>query len=220
MNKKQYVSYYLRSQIYQVVNDSRGCSITCSYPKILTKTLREVIEFVDNIDIQQYGILTDMNNRFQELDNLICLPLDYTRRDLSSSGVFVTASLYADFARLNDEMKKSINSYVIITSGFRSPWYQTILFLRYLIYFSFDVQKTLRRVLPAWYSEHCSERLAIDIENKHGLPGFDQPKLFAKTIEYEWLECNADAFNFILSYPENNKQMMGYEPWHWRYTGR
>lgn len=82
------------------------------------------------------------------------------------------------------------------------------------------MQKTLRRVLPARYSEHCSERLAIDIENKHGLPGFDQPKLFAKTIEYEWLERNADAFNFILSYPENNKQMMGYEPWHWRYTGR
>ena len=42
---------------------------------------------------------------------------------------------------------------------------------------------------------------------------------FAQTKEYEWLLNNAHKFGFEMSFPQNNKQNLGFEPWHWRYIG-
>jgi D-alanyl-D-alanine carboxypeptidase len=42
---------------------------------------------------------------------------------------------------------------------------------------------------------------------------------FEETKEYSWLEENAYAYGFVLSYPEGNSYYV-FEPWHWRFVGR
>ncbi len=44
---------------------------------------------------------------------------------------------------------------------------------------------------------------------------------FADSIEKEWLVENAHKFGFVMSYPQDSKDITGYiyEPWHWRYVG-
>ena len=42
---------------------------------------------------------------------------------------------------------------------------------------------------------------------------------FADTKEYEWLLEHAKNYGFEMSFPKNNKQGLGFEPWHWKYTG-
>ena len=35
------------------------------------------------------------------------------------------------------------------------------------------------------------------------------------TAAFAWLQAQAAAFKFYLSYPRGNGQGYGYEPWHW-----
>lgn len=44
---------------------------------------------------------------------------------------------------------------------------------------------------------------------------------FANSKEKEWLKENAHKFGFVMSYPQDSKDITGYiyEPWHWRYIG-
>lgn len=61
------------------------------------------------------------------------------------------------------------------------------------------------------FSEHHTGR-AIDI----GTP--NDPPLevsFVQTAAYAWLEANAAAFGFRLSYPRDNPHGISFEPWHW-----
>ncbi len=44
---------------------------------------------------------------------------------------------------------------------------------------------------------------------------------FTDSKEKEWLSENAYKFGFVMSYPQDSKEITGYvyEPWHWRYIG-
>lgn len=103
---------------------------------------------------------------------------------------------------------------IFILSGFRSKSYQKDLFK---IKFKDKLNPTeeefksrLKFSAPCGYSEHHTG-LAIDINSIE-----DD---FAYTKEYEWLKNNAEKYGFEMSFPKNNKQNVGYEPWHWRYVG-
>jgi zinc D-Ala-D-Ala carboxypeptidase len=50
-------------------------------------------------------------------------------------------------------------------------------------------------------------------------PETDDESVFEGTPASKWLFQNAYRFNFELSFPENNWQGIGYEPWHWRFVG-
>ena len=108
--------------------------------------------------------------------------------------------------------KDNINLEII--SGYRSSKYQIEVFK-----YKFaekdnptaeEFAKRIKVSAPAGYSEHHTG-LAIDINSVE-----DD---FADTKEAIWLENNAPNFGFELSFPQNNKQGLSYEPWHWRFVG-
>lgn len=103
---------------------------------------------------------------------------------------------------------------IFIVSGFRSKEYQKDLFpIRFKDKTNPTVEEFEARLkfsAPAGFSEHHTG-LAIDINSVE-----DD---FADTKEAEWLKNNAPKFGFELSFPKDNKQHIGYEPWHWRYVG-
>jgi D-alanyl-D-alanine carboxypeptidase len=99
-------------------------------------------------------------------------------------------------------------------SAFRSMDYQAGL-LRGKLEKGLDMDEILRVSAAPGYSEHHSGR-AIDIT----APGEDPlEESFANTVAFEWLSRNAGKHGFRMSYPENNRHGVAYEPWHWYFSG-
>ncbi|MGY1458992.1 MULTISPECIES: M15 family metallopeptidase [unclassified Luteimonas] len=65
---------------------------------------------------------------------------------------------------------------------------------------------------PGW-SEHHSG-CAVDI-SAPGEPAAEES--FEATPAFTWLQANAGALGFTLSYPRGNPHGIVYEPWHWRF---
>ena len=120
------------------------------------------------------------------------------------------------------EMKKAAKKDKItlnIVSGYRSSHYQKTVF-KYkfkdsagnFLYPTPDMMQTrLKFSAPSGYSEHHTG-LAIDINSTE-----DD---FKDTPAYQWLLKNAYKFGFEISFPQNNSQGLGFEPWHWRFVGK
>ncbi len=100
-------------------------------------------------------------------------------------------------------------------SGFRSVARQAAIIRGHLAN-GRSLEDTLRFVAAPGCSEHHTGR-AIDIgspdEKVHFVAAFD------RTREFRWLKKNAGRFGFTLSYPKNNPHQIGYEPWHWCWSG-
>lgn len=66
-------------------------------------------------------------------------------------------------------------------------------------------------------SEH-NIGLAIDILQKGSS---DLSNNFEKTVQFKWLEENAENYGFVLRYPKDKTQITEtiYEPWHYRFVG-
>lgn len=97
-------------------------------------------------------------------------------------------------------------------SGYRSHAYQLSIFDRKLARGQTVTQILAVNAAPG-FSEHHSGR-ALDI----GTPG-DPPaeESFETTPAFAWLQANATAHGFHMSYPRDNPHGIIYEPWHWRY---
>ncbi|MBI2119242.1 MAG: M15 family metallopeptidase [Elusimicrobia bacterium] len=72
-------------------------------------------------------------------------------------------------------------------------------------------------VAPAGYSEHHTGSV-FDFADKKKPETDDEPS-FESTQAFDWLIKHALNFGFELSFPKNNWQHIGYEPWHWRFVG-
>lgn len=70
---------------------------------------------------------------------------------------------------------------------------------------------------PAGYSEHHTGYVFDLADRAH--PETDDEPSFESTKAFPWLVKNAGTFGFELSFPQNNWQGIGYEPWHWRFAG-
>lgn len=98
-----------------------------------------------------------------------------------------------------------------IVSGFRSIEYQKTIFpCKFKNTYPTEEEfiARLKYSAPAGFSEHHTG-LAIDINSLE--------EDFADTKEYEWLLEHAKDYGFEMSFPKNNSQGLGFEPWHWRY---
>ena len=98
-------------------------------------------------------------------------------------------------------------------SGYRSHDYQLGIFERKLTRGQ-TVEQILAVNAAPGFSEHHSG-LALDI----GTP--DEPpaeESFETTPAFAWLQANAAAHGFTLSYPRDNPHGIVYEPWHWRFS--
>ena len=76
-----------------------------------------------------------------------------------------------------------------------------------------SLEEVLKTSVAPGYSEHHTGD-AVDIDTP-GATAFSEE--FAETSAFAWLEENAEAFCFELSYPEDNNHGIAFEPWHWRY---
>ncbi|MBR5291382.1 MAG: M15 family metallopeptidase [Clostridia bacterium] len=75
----------------------------------------------------------------------------------------------------------------------------------------------------AWpgHSEHQTG-LAFDLKRKgHNYDTLGEHK-YQRTDEYAWLCENAWRYGFVHSFPKDKSSVtgFGFEPWHWRYTGK
>jgi D-alanyl-D-alanine carboxypeptidase len=75
----------------------------------------------------------------------------------------------------------------------------------------------IRWLAPPGYSEHHTG-WTLDIGDADDPEADDNP-LFERTAAFHWLRKNAGNYRFELSFPPDNWQGVGYEPWHWRYAG-
>lgn len=97
-------------------------------------------------------------------------------------------------------------------------------------YRNFDFQKTLfedaerrygagngsRWVAPPGHSEHHTG-LVVDVGD-FDFPETDDEPSFESTPACAWILKNGPRYGFTLSFPKDNIQGVGYEPWHWKFN--
>lgn len=103
--------------------------------------------------------------------------------------------------------------FLIVYSAFRNFEFQRLLFE--------DAEQRHGKgmgsvwVAPPGHSEHHTGEV-VDIGDGD-FPDCDDESTFETTPACAWLFANAQRFGFKLSFPPNNPQGIGYEPWHWRF---
>ncbi len=105
---------------------------------------------------------------------------------------------------------------LVLISGFRSVEAQRELFNRQ-IQRKGGVGVAALWSAPPGYSEHHTG-YALDIGDGKR-PEWDLKLDFANSEAYRWLTENASSYGFEQSFPANNAQGVGFEPWHWRFVG-
>lgn len=98
-------------------------------------------------------------------------------------------------------------------SGYRSHAYQLGIFERKLAR-GLTVAEILSVNAAPGFSEHHSGR-ALDISTP-GEPSAEES--FEGTQAFDWLQRNAGAHGFAMSYPRDNPHGIVYEPWHWCFS--
>jgi LAS superfamily LD-carboxypeptidase LdcB len=138
----------------------------------------------------------------------------------SEQFVRVSKLLNVSFEAMNKRIIKETGQELYICSGYRSPAYQSLIFLREIYLSNYDLSKAQTVAKPPLESQHCSYPFhAIDITT----PSRSSQKKeistnFEKTDAYHWMITHAGEYGFSLSYPENNQKDTIFEPWHWLYA--
>jgi len=103
---------------------------------------------------------------------------------------------------------------LMIVSGFRTVDYQARL-IRRKINAGQSVSEILLVNAAPGFSEHHTGR-AVDIASPGSRPLTEE---FENSDAFRWLERNAAAYGFSMSYPRDNPGGFIYEPWHWAQNG-
>jgi LAS superfamily LD-carboxypeptidase LdcB len=133
---------------------------------------------------------------------------------------YLPRPVFDAYTRMNDAFRaEHKNRALLVQSGYRSPGYQVVVFIDWLVnHYGGDVGATIRHASPPAYSQHTiASKAAIDFKNVDGSPSREHPEDFRDTPEYAWLRRHAGAFGFFESWPEGNEFGMRAEPWHWQY---
>lgn len=99
---------------------------------------------------------------------------------------------------------------LLLISAFRSVEFQAAL-IRAKLARGMTISEVLKVNAPPGYSEHHTG-CAIDIGARDMAP---LDEAFESTPAFVWLHARAQDFGFVLSYPRENVEGYGYEPWHW-----
>lgn len=167
------------------------------------------------------NIIYDIINCNYENDKIEYANILHFRYDECPQNLLVSVSdeikVHKDLKFAFDKMQakaKDDGVNIFIFSGFRSFAEQKLIFPKKFTDKSNPSEEEfiarLKFSAPSKFSEHHTG-LAVDINTVE-----DD---FAFTNEYQWLRENAPKFGFENSFPENNKQGLGFEPWHWRFVG-
>lgn len=151
------------------------------------------------------------------------LPADYVPQDLINiSGLVKTIGVVCIKQEATSYLKQMFddaskqNIALAVTSGFRRPEIQSILYKLWLV---IEGQKGKEGIAEPLYSEH---QLGTTVDLSGKSIGYSSASdKFDGTIEGVWLKQNAHIYGFVMSYPEGKQQITGYiyEPWHYRFVG-
>ena len=106
---------------------------------------------------------------------------------------------------------------LVLLSAYRSVDEQRALFFEVKSQRNQSARERAQVSAPPGYSEH-STGYAVDLGDASS-PGTNLSESFEATPAYRWLRANAHRYHFTLSFPQQNKQGVSYEPWHWRFEG-
>jgi hypothetical protein len=183
---------------------------------------RQLFKVLDHEEIRLIQSLTSTSA--DEAGNVRlprCMLVTPAKDDNSKQFVRVSEQLDAQFRMMSRQLIKETGQELYICSGYRSPAYQTLIFLRELYVSNYDLSKaqTVAK-LPA-ESQHARYPLhAIDVSLLSNTASAKEINdRFEQTIAYHWLTDNARNFGFSLSYPRQNDTHTIFEPWHWLCTG-
>jgi len=143
-------------------------------------------------------------------ENLVDVPITHRYSDR----VQITQETYDAFMEMWDAAN-SEGIYLILASGYRSAKEQKEVYDEYEKGYGTEFADNI--AARPGYSEHQTG-LAIDMYSKECASA----KTFKDSKTYAWLMENAYKYGFILRYPENKKELTGYnyESWHYRYFGK
>ena len=158
---------------------------------------------------QKLGVPSDYEERFalplqHEAEHLVDAGFDMFGRSQQMEPVTYKHWVTMRDAALEDGVQ------LLLVSAFRSVDYQATIIER-KIEQGLAMDKILTASAAPGYSEHHTGR-ALDLAT------IDSPPLveaFDQTHAFQWLCEHAQRFDFVMSYPKENKQKIIYEPWHW-----
>jgi LAS superfamily LD-carboxypeptidase LdcB len=188
----------------------------------LSENAAKLIELTYRIDSAEYGVSHPMvpsvfNN--DTAKRLVALEEQRYTHDGQPKvlGIqYVPLELANNLHEMNSALLSEGGTPLLVQSGFRSPTYQAITFLRLLLKNSGNLSETVKRVAPPNRSEHGDYvNLAVDFM-RPDIYGDDND--FEMSHLYPWLGKHAAKFGFSLSFPEGNPQGIDFEPWHWRFS--
>lgn len=104
-----------------------------------------------------------------------------------------------------------------LLSGYRSHALQKSIFFDVKSERNQSAAERAKVSAPPGYSEH-STGYAVDLGDGED-PATNLSQSFENTRAFRWLQDNAAAYHFALSFPVINPQGVSYEPWHWRFEG-
>ncbi len=166
------------------------------------------------IDPTQFGFKGEFFGLQEVPKNLVSVPNSHKEQ-------FLPKQVADSFENMNSAIEKETGRKLTLLSGYRSPAYQTLVFLWNLRANNFDISKTLKSVAMPGYSEHgAPHRQAIDIMLEGDVPDTGKESVFGSTTQYRWLKEHAHDFGFFESYPKDNASGIIHEPWHWHYETR
>jgi LAS superfamily LD-carboxypeptidase LdcB len=211
--------------------EERGALI----PTVTLDTLRPllnagqqaVFDQVMNLKPRDYGVTTPYAGDLEPVpaDLVIVSGQQYTdhgeRKTLGDK--YAPRHIFEAYVRMNEAFAaEHQNRQLLIQSCYRSPAYQVVVFIDWLIkHYHGDIARTIRHASPPNYSQHTiASKAAIDFKNVDGSPSGDHPEDFKATVEYSWLRQHGGAFSFYESWPEGNEFGMRAEPWHWQHRSR
>ena len=206
LDKKIIDSILQKTDKSKKIKDLKIISFSRLY-KYLNKTEIELINNFLKLNPRKYGFKGEFLGAKRVPKNLATIREQYLPKPV-----------YLVFQRMNKALEDETGRKLLIYSGYRSPAYQTILFLHYLKSRKFNFLRTSKVIAFPGYSEHGDyKRQAVDFFTIDSVFSDGEPLGFEKTKEFKWLMKNANKFGFYLSYPKNNDDGIKYEPWHWHF---
>jgi len=172
----------------------------------LLKTLRDEIALLhQELGISpNYGVLRKLVPQIEaDPADLVTLSVGVSRP------LQLLRSVQTAWERMNETAARNKVS-LVGHSGFRSVARQAEI-IRGKLRSGQSIDDILKVSAAPGFSEHHTGR-AMDIGTLNDPP---LEGSFAQTDAYAWLEENAAAFGFQLSFPRDNPNGISFEPWHW-----
>jgi LAS superfamily LD-carboxypeptidase LdcB len=189
---------------------------TCSFKDLFVILNAEEQRLVRQLCDLDPKLVDSEKGAHNELDELVTPLTD----DYSNRFVRVHKIVFEAFEKMNAALKKEAGQQIYIISGYRSPAYQALIFLRELYDADFDIAQAQRVAKLPSRSQHGNYPFhAVDVAIKLALG--DKKEIstsFEKTDAYHWMINHASEFGFSLTYPDNNQKDTIFEPWHWLYA--